>query len=157
MKELIGLLFLVCFATVTVYLAASKQIDFKMTVAFLLFCLAGAFLIPNHDIIKRIKYDVFEVETFERRVTQIKENAIEEMRKDVENQKKSLALLAETATKMAFVLADGSGRWGGFPEPHLRQIKAYQASIKDYLSPNLDKEIDETIRRLEQEIKKLQK
>ena len=157
MKEVIGLLFLVCFTIVTIYLAASKQIDFKMTVAFLLFCLAGAFLIPNYDVIKRIKYDVFEVETFERQVTDIKQTAIEEIRKDVDNQRKSLVLLAETATKMAFVLADGSGRFGGFPDPHLRQIKAYQASIKDYLSPNLDKEIDQTIRRLDEECKKPQK
>ena len=125
--------------------------------AFLLFCLAGAFLIPNYDFIKHIKYKDFELDTFEHRVTQIKETAIEEIQRDVENQKKSLARLAETETKMAFVLADGSGRFGGFPELHLRQIRAYQASIKDYLSPDLDKEIDETIRRLDQEIKNLQK
>jgi len=40
MKELIGLLFLVCFAIVTIYLATSNQTDFKMTVAFFLFSTA---------------------------------------------------------------------------------------------------------------------
>ena len=157
MKELIGLLFLVCFTIVVIYLAVSKKIDFKMTVAFLLFCFAVTFSIPNYDIIKRIKFDVLEVEIFERKVAQIKKDAIQEIQKDVENQKKSLALIAETAIKMAFVLADGLGRYGGFPKPHLRQIKAYQASIKDYINPNLDKEIDQTIKRLNLEIKKLHK
>lgn len=154
MKELLGLLFLICFSVVTFYLAITKQIDFKLTVVFLLFSLGGAFLIPNHDIIKRVKYKDIEIETFERKVTQIKNDALEEIRKDVEKQKKSLAQLAEIATKMAFILADGSGRYGGFPEPHLRQIKVYKASISDYLDPNLDKEINQTIKRLEQEIKK---
>jgi hypothetical protein len=157
MKELIALSFLVCFAIVTIFLTASKRIDFKTTVAFLLFCLGGAFLIPNHDIIKRVRYDVFEVETFERQVTQIKQNALDEVRRDVANQKKSLSLLAETAIKIAYVLADGSGRLGGMPESHMKQIKVYQASMKDFLSPNLDKEIDQTMRRLEREIEKLRK
>ena len=99
MKEIICILFLVCFGVVTLYLSVKKQIDTKLTAFFLIFSLLGSFLIANYDIIKKVKYKDLEIETFERKVTHIKEGAIEEIRSDVENQKHSLATVADTLTK----------------------------------------------------------
>lgn len=157
MKEIICILFLVCFGVVTLYLSVKKQIDTKLTAFFLIFSLLGSFLIVNYDIIKKVKYKDLEIETFERKVAQIKEGAIEEIRSDVENQKRSLVTVADTLTKMAFVLADGSGRLGGFPEPHMKKIQEYRTSLKQYTDPNLDKEIKRTIQNLDIEIKEKNK
>ena len=156
MKEIIALLFLLCVTVITFYLSVTKQIDTKLTAIFLGFSIIGGFLMANHDLIKKVRYKDMEIETFQSQVTQIKKEAIDDIHKDVENQKKALTNVAETMTKMAFVLADGSGRWGGFPESHLKQIQEYRASLHQYIDPNLDKEISQTLHNLEMQNKKKQ-
>ncbi len=92
MKEILALLFSVCFAIGTFYLATTKKIDLKITMVFLVFTLIGGLLIANYDIIKRIKWKDVEIETFERRVTEVKEQALEEIRKKAEQERRRLIL-----------------------------------------------------------------
>ena len=153
MKEILGLLFPVCIAVTTIYLSVTKRIGTKLTVIFLIFSLVSGFLIANYDVIKKVKYKDVEIETFERKVTQIKEDAIDDIRSDVEKQKRSLATVADTLTKMTYILADGSGRYGGIPAAHLKKIQEYRMSLQDYTDPNLDKEIEHTIQNLDLQIK----
>lgn len=150
MREIIGFLFAVCFGTVTVYLVATKQIDIKTTVACLVFAILGGVLIPNHDVIKKIRWRDLEIETFERQVMAVKEEALEEIRIDVKSQKASLTFVTETFVKMAAVLADGAGRFGGIPADHQQKLREYKDSIKSFLSPSLDQEITEVLIDLDQ-------
>jgi methyl-accepting chemotaxis protein len=99
MKEILALLFIICFGVVTVYLAAIKQINGKICAVFFTFALSGGFVIANHDLIKRIKWKNVEIETFERSVTLIKQQAIDEIKNDVEQHKESIKLLVANANE----------------------------------------------------------
>ncbi len=92
MKELVALLFLVCIGGATFYFSITKRLDFKVMVSFLIFSLAGGILIANYDIIKKLKWGDVEIETFERRVTEVKEQAVGEIRKEAEQQRRRLIL-----------------------------------------------------------------
>jgi hypothetical protein len=144
----------VCVAIVTLYLSVTRKIDVKLTVSFLIFSIISGLAIANHDAIKRIRYKDAEIETFERQVNQLKESALQEIQKDVTDQKKALGQVAETLIKMGFVLSDGSGRWDGMPPAHQKTIEEYKASLHQYINPNLDKEIQKTIHQLNSQTKK---
>jgi len=74
--------------------------------------------------------------------------------KTIELKKEEIQRLAEVLIKISCVLADGSGRYGGFPPEHLEKIKDYQNIIRNYLPDNIEKEIDDTIRNINQLIEK---
>ena len=92
MKEFLALLFLICFGAATLYFSITRKLDRITTVSFLIFSLAGGILIANHDIIKKLKWGNAEIETFERRVTEVKEQAMEEIRQEAEQQRRRLIL-----------------------------------------------------------------
>jgi hypothetical protein len=156
MKEIIALFLFLCITGITLYTSITKQIDAKLTIIFLCFSVISGLSIANYDVIQKVSFQGMEIQTFKGQVTKIKQEAIDDIRRDVESQKKALTDVAGTMTKMAFVLADGSGRWGGFPETHLKQIQQYRASLHQYIDPNLDKEISQTLLSLEMQIKKKQ-
>lgn len=97
MKEIIALIVFLSFAIVTIYLATTKQIDAKLTIVFIIFSLLAGFLIANYDFIKRFKWKDVELETFQRDVTTVKEQALDEIRKEVEDQKQSIKFLITNA------------------------------------------------------------
>lgn len=75
-------------------------------------------------------------------------------RKISEQLKKDIAIVAENTTKMAYVIADGTGRWGGMGDEHLQTIKQYENAMRQYLSPSIDTDIQNTIRTLDERIHK---
>ena len=93
MKETIAILFGICLTIFTLYLIVTKQIDSKMSVVLFLFALIGGLGIANYDLIKRIKWKGLELETYERKVQDIKDGALQEIEQEVANHKQSIALL----------------------------------------------------------------
>ena len=93
MKETIAILFGICLTIFTLYLIVTKQIDAKMSVALFLFALIGGLGIANYDLIKRIKWKGLELETYERKVQDIKDGALQEIEQEVANHKQSITLL----------------------------------------------------------------
>lgn len=68
--------------------------------------------------------------------------------------KEDVGKIAENVTKMAFVLADGSRLYGGVPDEHIEAIRRYEENIRQYLPPGIDKDIQNTIRDLNEQIRK---
>lgn len=75
-------------------------------------------------------------------------------RRATEQLRNEISLVAANITKMAFVVADGSSRWDGFPPQHLEVIKTYQAAMKGFLPADLEKEIASTLSDLDQKIQR---
>lgn len=92
-KETVAILFGVCVTIFTLYLIVTKQIDAKISAVLLIFALIGGLGIANYDIIKRIKWKDIELETYERKVQDIKEGALHEIEREVINHKESISLL----------------------------------------------------------------
>ncbi len=97
MKEIIALIVFLSFAIVTIYLATTKHINTKLAIIFCLFSLLAGFLVANYDFIKKFKWKDLELETFERDVTTVKEKALDEIRKEIGDQKQSIKFLITNA------------------------------------------------------------
>ena len=82
---------------------------------------------------------------------------IERALQQINASKKEISVVAETLVKMAAVIADGGGRFGGMPDVHQQQIEKYKESLQEYLGPNLDNEIRNTIQQLDFQIKERNK
>ena len=85
------------FSIPTVRRLYSKQIDVKVAITIFTFALFSAFLITNYDVIQKIKWGGIEVETAKKEINEIKDNAIEEIKKEIGDQKKSINLLISGA------------------------------------------------------------
>jgi hypothetical protein len=93
-KEIAGIAFLICLTVVTLYFVIVRRIGFKHFTALLVFAAVASFGIANYDLIKRFRWKDVEIETFERRVTTVKQEALDEINKQVNDQKDSIRLLA---------------------------------------------------------------
>jgi len=93
MQETIAIFFGLCLIIFTLYLIITKKIDWKISAVLLVFALIGSLGIANYDIIKRIKYKDIELETYERQVQTLKEDVLQEIKRDVVNHKDSISLL----------------------------------------------------------------
>jgi hypothetical protein len=60
--------------------------------------------------------------------------------------------VANNVIKMSYVVADGSGRFGGIPQEHLNKIKEYENKLKPMLDSNLDNEINADIKEINNQI-----
>jgi hypothetical protein len=78
---------------------------------------------------------------------------VEETLKEINTSKSEIKTITESFIKITYILADGIGSFGGFPDEHKNEISSIQKSLKDYLNPNLDKEIIITIDKINKEIK----
>ena len=78
--------------------------------------------------------------------------SIENTIAEIEESKKEIKKVANTLVKISYIFADGCGRHDGMPPEHLKQIIQYQDEIEMYLTPELDKEIQETIDELNEKI-----
>jgi hypothetical protein len=74
-------------------------------------------------------------------------------RRAAESLRRDISLVAANVTKMAFVLANGSGRFGGPSDVHIAVIKRYEEAMRPYLPQDLDREIERTLRELDAEIR----
>jgi hypothetical protein len=75
-------------------------------------------------------------------------------RRAAESLKNDISVVAANVTKMAFVLAEGSGRLGGVPDEHMAVVKRYQEAMRPYLPAGLDAEIERTLRELDAQIRR---
>jgi len=104
MKQTIALLFGICMTIFTLYLIVTKRIDLKMSVLLFLFALIGGLGISNYDIIKKIKWEGWrglELEIYERKVHDIKDDALKEIEQEVSNHKQSIAMLIRTGNELS--------------------------------------------------------
>jgi hypothetical protein len=75
-------------------------------------------------------------------------------RRAAESLRRDISLVAANVTKMALVLADGSGRFGGPSDVHIAVIERYEEAIRAYLPPGLDAEIEKTLVELDGQIRR---
>jgi hypothetical protein len=92
MKEIIGLLCGFCFAVIAIYLNVSGTIGKTALLIILAFSIAGGLAIANYDRI-HFKGGGFDVKTMRKEINLAKDSAIDEIRKEVSEQKESIALL----------------------------------------------------------------
>ncbi len=106
MKVLIGLLVFLCTAAITVYLAATKKIDTKLTVILLGFAVVSGFVVANYDVIKRLKVsgEGLEIETAKREIGEAKSKALTEIEREVEGHKESITMLIRTGNELSGTL-----------------------------------------------------
>jgi hypothetical protein len=71
-----------------------------------------------------------------------------------ETLRREINSVAETSRRLAFVLADGAGRWGGVPDIHRNPLEEYRDAMRPLLPPSLQ-EIVRTTRDLNQPIREL--
>jgi hypothetical protein len=77
---------------------------------------------------------------------------IEEARKEIETSKKEISTVATTLLKITYLVADGSGRWGGMPQEHLDEIRKLQSSLHNYLPEDLEKDVQKRVALLNEQI-----
>lgn len=130
MKEVIGLIIFLSFSIIIIYLAVNKQIGTGLASILLGFSILSGFGIANYDLIKKIKWKDIEIETFEREINKIKQDALEKIEREVEKHKKEiedltietnrrreeLEILSKNTQKYAFFVIDpftGTASTGG--------------------------------------------
>ena len=101
MKETTGLSVFICIAVITIYLSVAKRIDYKLTLALLLFSILAGFAVANYDIIKRLKWGNFELETAKQKLQDITNSGIQKIKDEVRTQKESMELVIRDANTTA--------------------------------------------------------
>jgi chromosome segregation ATPase len=84
-------------AGLSIYLAATKRIDRALTVIFLSFSVVAPFVVANYDVITKLTWGNFAVQTAKREIMEAKESAIKEISAEVKEQKESIKLLISNA------------------------------------------------------------
>lgn len=74
--------------------------------------------------------------------------AIQKARQEINQSKDEIIKITSDLIKIAHIISDGSGRIGGMPKGHLDEIKNIQDSLRNYLDPNLNQQIDSMILKL---------
>lgn len=97
MKEVVGILIFVSIAVLAFYLFLTKKVSSAALMGLLFVGMVCGFVAANYDVIRRLKFKEVELETFERRITEVKAEAIEELREESKTQKASIGLLLRDA------------------------------------------------------------
>lgn len=98
MKEIIALLLFILCSSLTIYLAVKDRIVLQLTITLLVFSIFTGIAVSNYDIIYKIKWAGFEVETAKKEIKGFKETALKEIADEVNDQKESIKLLISNAT-----------------------------------------------------------
>lgn len=98
MKELVAILISICIASIAIYLAVIKKIDYKLLIVLLGFAIISGFIIVNYNIIKTIKLgSIIEVETAKKEIRETTETALKEISSEVKGHEESIRLLISNA------------------------------------------------------------
>ncbi len=98
MKLLVGLAVFFMMAGFTFYLAGTQRIHAFVTAVLLTFSLLSGLVIANYDWLERLRFEVPGLQVYQDQVVKIREEATQELRNEVEKQKKELSdLLAAHA------------------------------------------------------------
>ena len=116
--------------------------------------------------IEKIKEAEERVLAKEKEIKKIKEE-IEISKKQIIDTKEEILKMRENLLKttninlkIAAILADGAGRWGGFPDTHLRKIDEYSKELEKTIGlnyPKVKNEIADTLKILNKEIQEKSK
>lgn len=98
MKEIIALLIFILCSSITIYLAIKGRIVLQLTITLLVFSIFAGLAVSNYDIIYKIKWAGFEVETAKKEIKDLKETALKEIAEEVKDQKDAIKLLISNAT-----------------------------------------------------------
>jgi methyl-accepting chemotaxis protein len=98
MKEIIALLLFIICSSLTIYLAVRGRIPLRLTIALLVFSIFTGIAVSNYDIIYKIKWAGFEIETAKNEIKGFKESALKEIAEEVKDQKEAIRLLISNAT-----------------------------------------------------------
>ncbi len=98
MKLLVALAVFFMMAGFTFYLAGTQRIHAFVTAVLLTFSLLSGFVIANYDWLEGMRFEVPGLQLYQDQVRKIREEATQELRGEVEKQKRDLSnLLAEHA------------------------------------------------------------
>lgn len=105
MKEAIGLAVFAMISVFAIGMAVGKRIHTTILVVLLLFAMASGWGIAHHDWLRHAQFQVPGFELFQARITQIREDALYEMKKSASAEREALSTLLaageETRQKLA--------------------------------------------------------
>ena len=99
MRDIVGLLVFLCLTIITIYLAVTKQINWRLTIVFFIFTIFSSFVIVKYEDIKKFKWGDVELETAKKEISDLKGSAIKEIKDEVKEQKESIKLLISNANE----------------------------------------------------------
>ena len=94
-----GLIFGICLTTIAIGLRVDGKVGDKAFVALLCVAVVSGFLIERIAVTRRFKAGPFELETFRKDVNETKEEALEEIKKEVAVQKEAISSLINKANE----------------------------------------------------------
>lgn len=68
--------------------------------------------------------------------------AVEKAKSELYAARADVVEIANTLVKMSAIVADGSGRYGGFPEVHKAKVNEYIRNLRALLSDDIDRQVD---------------
>lgn len=72
--------------------------------------------------------------------------AVEKAKSEVYAARADVVEIANTLVKMSAIVADGSGRLGGFPAEHQAKVDEYIRNLRTILIGDIDKQVDADVR-----------
>jgi hypothetical protein len=90
MKEAMALLIFFVVAGLTIYLAVKRLIGSGLTGVLLAFSLVAGLTVVNYDLLKTVKWEIPGFSLFRNEVNGVKDQALEDLRKEAENQRQTI-------------------------------------------------------------------
>jgi len=89
-KESVALLVFLAMVGVTLYLTLKKQLATTLTVVLLLFSLLTGLAIANHDLLRKMKWEIPGLPLFRGQVNWIKDQALQDLQREADLQRQTL-------------------------------------------------------------------
>jgi septal ring factor EnvC (AmiA/AmiB activator) len=127
MKEGIGLAVFAMVSVFAIGMAVGKRIHTSILVVLLLFAMASGWGIAHHDWLRLAQFQVPGFELFQTRITQIREDALYEMKKSASAERETLAsLLAASDETQQKLTSEGKAA-----EELVETIRTVEESLKE--------------------------
>ena len=125
-KEIIALLVFLIITGLTIYLTIKRRIGNTLTVAFLAFSLLTGLAIANYDVIGRVRWEIPGLSIFTSQVDQVRDQALEDIRKEAEIQGEIIRPLMADLNATAEKIDSGTK----YAEALLESIKKAEERLK---------------------------
>ena len=89
-KEILALLVFIPIAGLTIYLAVKKRIGNALTGILLIFSLLAGLAMANYDFIVKTRWEFPGFSIFQSEVSQVRTEALQDLQKEVENQRQAI-------------------------------------------------------------------
>jgi len=77
---------------------------------------------------------------------------VERAKNEVYAVRKEVVEIANTLVKMSAVVADGSGRYGGFPKEHQDKVNEYIQNLRGMLSKDIDQQVHNDVEEVREKL-----